>query len=260
MIERLDESLIELVKRERPELFALFFLDDAGTPPGEMVTKSGTTIIAAKYGEGVIMAGDRRASSGYLIADSRAEKIHAVDRFTVIGAAGTSKICQGMAKIFRAELEFYEKIRNREMSFDAKVNRLAYLTSLNLRGLRVGMYAMPIMAGFDNEKKEGRIFKFDVIGSPTEERKYSSIGSGTISTTGSLPMLYPDEPSEVTKEELICRILKALKQVVATDMGSGIAPEKGIWPSLKIIDKNGVKDVSEEELKVAWDTLAREGE
>lgn len=260
MIERLDESFIELVKRNHPELFSLFFSGEAETPSGETILKSGTTIIAAKHREGVIMAGDRRASSGYLIADSRAEKIYAVDRFTVIGAAGTSKICQGMARIFRAELEFYEKIRNREMSFDAKVNRLAYLTSLNLRGLRAGMYAVPIMAGFDNEKKEGRIFKFDIIGSPTEEKKYSSMGSGTVSTTGSLPMLYPDEPSDVGREELIRRILKALRQVVATDMGSGIAPEQGIWPSLKVIDKNGVKDIPEEELKAVWDGLALGGE
>jgi proteasome beta subunit len=260
MIERLDESFIEFVKRNHPELFTLFLSDKTGTLPVDAVTKSGTTIIAAKYNEGVIMAGDRRASSGYIIADARAEKIHAVDRFTVIGAAGTSKICQGMARIFRAELEFYEKIRNREMSFEAKVNRLAYLTSLNLRGLRAGMYTVPILAGFDNDMGEGRIFKFDVIGSPTEERKYSSMGSGTVSTTGSLPMLYPDEPTEVGKEELVRRILKALKQVVATDMGSGIAPEKGIWPSLKVIDKNGVKDVSEEELKSVLDALTREGE
>lgn len=260
MIERLDESFIELIKRNHPELFSLFFSGEVEVPSGETILKSGTTIIAAKYKEGVVMAGDRRASSGYLIADARAEKIHAVDRFSVIGAAGTSKICQGMARIFRAELEFYEKIRSREMSFNAKVNRLAYLTSLNLRGLRAGMYAVPILAGFDNDKKEGRIFKFDVIGSPTEEKKYSSMGSGTVSTTGSLPMLYPDEPAEVGKEELIRRILKALKQVVATDMGSGIAPERGIWPSLKVIDKNGVKDVSEEELKAVWDVLLREGE
>lgn len=260
MIERLDESFIELIKKNHPELFALFFSDDAGMPPADTVMKSGTTIIAAKYNEGVIMAGDRRVSSGYLIADARAEKIYAVDRFTVIGAAGTSKICQGMARIFRAELEYYEKIRNREMSFDAKVNRLSYLTSLNLRGLRVGMYAVPIMAGFDNETKEGRIFKFDIIGSPTEERKYSSMGSGTVSTIGSLPMLYPDEPREVGKDELVRRILKALKQVVATDMGSGIAPEKGIWPSLKVIDKNGVRDISEEELKAVWLSLTQEGE
>lgn len=254
------DDFIELIKKIRPDLFLLFDTEKAAKEKVGLILESGTTIIAAKYRDGVIMAADRRASSGYLIADNRAEKIHIVDRFTVIGAAGVSKICQDLIRIFRAELEFYEKIRNREMSFEAKVNRLAYLTSLNLRRFLANMYAVPLLAGFDNDKKEGRIFKFDLIGSPTEEKKYSSIGSGTVSTIGSLPMLYPDEPDEVTKEELIRRILKVLKQVVATDMGSGISPEKGIWPSLKAIDKNGVKDIPEEELKAVWLSLSREGE
>ncbi len=256
-----DGSFMGLIKKERPELFTLFYSGPEIRAEKDIpVFKSGTTIIAAKYNEGVIMTGDRRASSGYLIANARAEKIHAVDRFTVIGSAGTSKICEDLAKIFRAELEYYEKIRGREMTFEAKIKRLGYLTSLNLRGFQLGIYAVPILAGYDKDRRTGRIFKFDVLGSPSEELKYVSTGSGAISTTGSLPTLYEDEPAQVRQEELIRRLLKAFKSVMKTDMGSGIDPAEGIWPNFKTIDKSGVKDVPEPELKRIWDSLATRGE
>ncbi len=256
-----DGSFVELIKKERPELFTLFYSGpEIRVEKDVSVFKSGTTIIAAKYNEGVIMTGDRRASSGYLIANARTEKTHAVDRFTVIGSAGTAKMCEDLAKIFRAELEDYEKIRGREMTFEAKIKRLGYLTSLNLRGLQMGFYAVPILAGYDKDRQIGRIFKFDVLGSSSEELKYVSTGSGAISTTGSLPTLYEDEPAQVSQEDLIRRLLKAFKNVIKTDMGSGFDPVEGIWPTFKAIDRSGVKDVAEQELKRIWDGLTVRGE
>jgi proteasome beta subunit len=251
------ESFIGLIKKIRPDLF--LFPDAAGMAREKsgLIFESGTTIIAAKYRGGVAIAGDRRSSYGHLIADERTEKVHTVDRFTAIGSAGVSKLCRQMAEILKTELEYYEKIKGREMSFEAKVNRLAYLTGHNLKGLSFGYYAVPILAGFDRKKNIGRIFEFDVIGSPSESEKYASMGSGTASTRGSLPMLYEDGPEQVSQEEVLRRILKVLKTVIVADSGTGIAPERGIWPTIKLIDKDGARDVSEDDLKVIWQSLER---
>ncbi len=84
----------------------------------------GTTIVALKYPGGVVMAGDRRATQGHMIASRDVQKVYITDEYTVTGIAGTAAIAVEVARLYAVELEHYEKIEGVALTFPGKVNRL----------------------------------------------------------------------------------------------------------------------------------------
>ena len=92
----------------------------------------GTTIVAATFPGGVVMAGDRRATMGNIIAQRDIEKVFPADEFSCVGIAGTAGLAVEMVRLFQTELEHYEKIEGTTLSIDGKANRLAALIRSNL--------------------------------------------------------------------------------------------------------------------------------
>jgi proteasome beta subunit len=155
-------------------------------PPGLSadIAPHATTIVALGCDGGVVMAGDRRATMGNLIASRDIEKVHAADPYSLVGIAGTAGVGIELIRLFQVELEHYEKIEGAMLSLDGKANRLATLIRGNLGAALQGLAVVPLFAGYDIDATEpgraGRIFSFDVAGGLYEETGFDSIGSGSL--------------------------------------------------------------------------------
>ena len=150
----------------------------------------GTTIVALTYAGGVVMAGDRRATMGNLIAHREIEKVFAADEYSCVGIAGTAGIAIELVRLFQVELEHYEKIEGTLLSLDGKANRLASMIRGNLGMAMQGLAVVPLFAGFDLDRGIGRIFSYDVTGGRYEEHDHHSVGSGSLFARGSLKKLW----------------------------------------------------------------------
>ena len=153
----------------------------------------GTTIVAATFPGGVVMAGDRRATMGNIIAQRDIEKVFPADEYSVVGIAGTAGLAVEMVRLFQTELEHYEKIEGTTLSMDGKANRLAALIRANLGLAMQGLAVVPLFAGYDAIAGQGRIFSYDVTGGKYEETAFHSVGSGSLFARGSLKKLYRED-------------------------------------------------------------------
>ncbi|MEH1015137.1 proteasome subunit beta [Micromonospora sp. CPCC 206060] len=155
-------------------------------PPGMAadIAPHATTIVAISAAGGVVMAGDRRATMGNLIAQRDIEKVHPADAYSLVGIAGTAGIGIELMRLFQVELEHYEKMEGTMLSLDGKANRLASMIRGNLGAAMQGLAVIPLFAGYDlaatDPQRAGRIFSFDVTGGPYEETGYDAIGSGSL--------------------------------------------------------------------------------
>jgi proteasome beta subunit len=217
----------------------------AGLPGGGPALPHGTTIIAAVCADGVVMAGDRRATAGNMISQRDIEKVLRTDEFSCIGIAGVAGIGLDLVRLYQVELEHYEKIEGRTLSLEGKANRLAGLVRANLMGAMQGLVVVPLFAGFDEDRELGRIFAYDVAGGRYEEHKFHSIGSGSVFARGSLKKLYRDGLS-VADTALLC--MQALYDAADDDSATG-GPDvtRRIYPVVASITADGFKRLSDEE-------------
>lgn len=238
-------SFFDLLRSEHSYLLRRFSMPPERTQPAPSFPE-GTTILALKYAAGVMMIGDRRATEGFQIADRGIEKVHSADSRSLVAIAGAAGPCLEMVRLFQAELEHYEKIEGETLALEGKANKLAQMVSQNFPAALHGLVVIPIFAGFDVKKGEGRIFKYDVTGGRYEEELYYATGSGGRDARNSLKKLYRDG---LSWEEALSVGLEALIDAAEEDAGTG-GPDlvRGIYPSLKHVDTEGVHDVSRQEI------------
>jgi proteasome beta subunit len=165
----------------------------AGAEP--LVSRHGTTIVAATFSGGVLIAGDRRATRGNLIAQRDMEKVFVVDDYSAVGIAGTAGIALEMVRLFAVELQHYEKIEGVPLTLDGKANKLAGMVRGNLEGAMQGLAAVPLFVGYDLDSTDsgraGRIVSYDVVGGRYDEKLgYHSVGSGSLFARSSLKKLH----------------------------------------------------------------------
>ena len=213
----------------------------------------GTTIVAAEYAGGLAIAGDRRATMGNLIANRDMEKVFAADEYSVVGIAGTAGVAVELVKLYQVELEHYEKIESALMSVDGKANRLATMIRGNLGLALQGLAVVPIFAGFDLDTRRGRIYSYDVTGGCYPEKDHHSIGSGSVFARGSLKKLWRPGMDEAASVR-VC--LEALYDAADDDSATG-GPDVGrrIWPTIAVIDLDGVRFLSDGEVAAVVETI-----
>jgi proteasome beta subunit len=237
-------SFFDLLREREPGVlpqFAALGRESAEGAPGVPV---GTTVLALRYRAGVVMAGDRQATEGYQVASRRIEKVYAADAHSAVAIAGAAGPCIEMVRLFQTELAHYEKIEGMNLSLEGKANRLAQMVRANLPMAFQGLVVVPIFAGFDLRRGEGRIFKYDVAGGRYEETEYYSIGSGGKDARSSLKKLYR---ADLAAADAIRVALDALYDAADEDRGTG-GPDfvRGIFPTVKLVTATGVQDVPEE--------------
>ncbi len=210
----------------------------------------GTTIVAASFRDGVIMAGDRRATAGNLIAQRDIEKVFAADDYSLVGIAGTAGLAIEIVRLYQVELEHYEKIEGTQLTLDGKANRLATMIRGNLGQALQGLAVVPLFAGFDidaaNPADGGRIYSFDVTGGRYPEQHYHSVGSGSLFARGALKKLWhPD----LDRGDAIRVVVEALYDAADDDSATG-GPDltRGIFPIVMLATAQGTTRVADDEL------------
>ncbi|RVX42060.1 proteasome endopeptidase complex beta subunit [Nonomuraea polychroma] len=239
-----SSSFTEFVSSYAPELLPQ--RDQVlATPIGDQVPHA-TTIVAATFAGGVVMAGDRRATSGNIISQRDVEKVFRADEYSCMGIAGTASTGIEFARLFRVELEHYEKLEGLGMSVKGKANRLATMIRGNLAMAMQGLVVVPLFAAYDPDKDEGRIFSYDVAGGPYERERFDAIGSGSIFARGSLKKLYRDGASA---DDMAMTLIQALYDAADDDSATG-GPDvtRKIWPIVAVIDADGFRRLSEEQI------------
>jgi proteasome beta subunit len=213
----------------------------------------GTTIVAATFTGGVVMAGDRRATMGNIIAQRDIEKVFPADEFSVVGIAGTAGLAVEMVRLFQTELEHYEKIEGTTLSMDGKANRLAALIRANLGLAMQGLAVVPLFAGFDLTADQGRIFSYDVTGGRYEETAFHSVGSGSLFARGSLKKLYRDD---LDAEGAVTAVVQALYDAADDDSATG-GPDltRRIFPVVHVITPDGGRRLPDEEVSAIADRI-----
>jgi proteasome beta subunit len=213
----------------------------------------GTTIVAATFPGGVVMAGDRRATMGNIIAQRDIEKVFPADEYSAVGIAGTAGLAVELVRLFQTELEHYEKIEGMTLSMDGKANRLAALIRANLGMAMQGLAVVPLFAGFDLTVSSGRIFSYDVTGGRYEETAFHSVGSGSMFARGSLKKLYREDLSQ---DECVTAIVQALYDAADDDSATG-GPDlaRRIFPVVQVITAEGGHRLADSEVAVIADAV-----
>ena len=201
----------------------------------------GTTVLAVTYDGGVVMAGDRRATSGNVISKRDMRKVFEADSWSAVAISGAAGPAMELAKVFATELEHYEKVEGGPLSLDGKANKLAQMVRANLPMAMQGMLVVPLFAGYDPRAQRSCIYEFDVAGGRYEERRFATQGSGGRDARGSLKARYRDG---LEREEAIDMAIEALWDAADEDSATG-GPDlvRGIYPLVAVIDAKGYTEL-----------------
>ena len=206
----------------------------------------GTTIVAATFPGGVVMAGDRRATMGNIIAQRDIEKVFPADEYSAVAFAGSAGFGLEMVRLFQVELEHYEKLEGTTLSLDGKANRLSALIRGNLAMAMQGLAVVPLFAGYDEEIKGGRIFSYDPTGGRYEETHFHSVGSGSLFARGALKKLYREDLSAT---DCATVAIQSLIDAADDDSATG-GPDmlRRIFPVVGVVTADGYQRLPEDEV------------
>ncbi|MEQ8841398.1 MAG: proteasome subunit beta [Acidimicrobiales bacterium] len=234
-------SFAELLKRTG---FSDTVAIDSAVPASEF--RHGTTCVAVRYADGVLLAGDRRATSGNLISHRTIEKVFPADRHSGVAIAGAAGPAIEMVKLFQLQLEHYEKVEGGALSLEGKANQLGQMIRGNLPAAMQGLAVVPIFAGFDVGRDEGRLFEYDVTGGRYEETQHASTGSGSLHAGTVLKLGFRESLDAAAVTDLA---LESLYEAADEDSATG-GPDlvRGIFPVVALINAAGYTRVDDVEL------------
>lgn len=246
-------SFTEHLAQSRPDLLPFGQNLPAGVVPQ---TPHATTIVAMTFAGGVLMAGDRRATMGTMIASRHIEKVFPADQYSVLGIAGTAGLAIDITKLFQVELEHYEKIEGTILSLEGKANRLGAMVRGNLPMALQGLAVVPLFAGFDTVSSLGRLFSYDVTGGRYEELEHHSVGSGSVFARGAMKKLW--KPG-LTEDGAIRVAVESLFDAADDDSATG-GPDvvRELWPIIYTVTRSGARKVPHDALSTVVEAVVAE--
>ena len=213
----------------------------------------GTTVVAMRIADGVIMAGDRRATAGNLIAHHAMEKVFPADRHSVVAIAGSAGMAMEMVRLFQVQLEHYEKVEGSTLSLEGKANQLAQMVRSQLPMAMQGLAVVPLYAGYDTARGTGRIFNYDVTGGRYEEIDFQATGSGGRDARNTVKLGWR---AELPLEEGLDLAIRALWDAADEDSATGGPdPIRGIYPIVAVVDATGYREVPEADVGERFGSL-----
>jgi proteasome beta subunit len=207
----------------------------------------GTTVVAVRYADGVVMAGDRRATAGYSIASRRIDKVFAADEFSGVAIAGAAGPAVEMVKLFQTQLEHYEKVQGDVLSLEGKANQLGMMVRANLPMAMQGLAVVPLFAGYDQNREIGRVFSYDVTGGRYEEHDYQGQGSGSVHARNWIKAGWSEAMALDAAVELSIRSLFAAADEDSATGGPDLV--RGIFPLVAAIDAGGFRALDEADVE-----------
>jgi proteasome beta subunit len=239
-----------------PELLRRIGLGAETVNVGDQIVPHATTCVAMRFADGVVMAGDRRATSGNLISHRGMEKVVQADRFSGVAIAGAAGPAMEMIKLFQLQLEHYEKVEGASLSLEGKANQLSMMVRGNLAAAMQGMVVVPIFAGYDLRRRTGRLFTYDVTGGRYEEQDYVATGSGSLHAGTVIKIGYREAMTSDEAVELAC---KGLWEAADADSATG-GPDalRGIYPIVATITAEGWQRLNDDRLATVFEAIATE--
>ncbi len=243
--ELLDSDYPEL----RPDFRALAATEGQDIPLGA----EGTTVLAMRYDQGVLVAGDRLATMGHQVASREIEKVYATDLHSLMAIAGAAGPAIEMARLLRIQLEHYEKIEGEPLELEGKANTLAQLIKQNLPMAMQGLVVVPLFAGYDLRRGLGRLWRYEPTGGRYEERDFDSVGSGSLFARESLKKAYR---GGLDRAGALAVAIEALTDAADEDRATGgVDPIREIYPRVKVCERDGTVDVADDEIKAAYERV-----
>ncbi len=239
-----------------PELLRRVGLGTDGEANGTIDVPHATTCVALRYADGVVMAGDRRATSGNLISHRSMEKVVQADRYSGVAIAGAAGPAMEMIRLFQLQLEHYEKVEGSHLSLEGKANQLSMMVRGNLPAAMQGMVVVPIFAGYDVRREVGRLFAYDVTGGRYEEREYVATGSGSLHAGTVIKVGYR---TDMSGDDAIDLAVRSLWEAADADSATG-GPDalRGIYPIVATVTADGWQPVSDDDLAARFERIASE--
>ena len=223
----------------------------AGSTP--LTITHGTTVVAIRTEDGVVMAGDRRATSGNLISHRSMEKVFPADRWSGVAIAGAAGPAMEMVKLFQLQLEHYEKVEGHPLSLEGKANQLGAMVRNHLPAAMQGLAVVPLFAGYDRTRGMGRLFEFDVTGGRYEELHHAATGSGSLHAGTVIKINYrPD----MTPSDAVDLAIRALFEAADDDSATG-GPDlvRGIFPVVANIEADGFSRLTDDQIRARFEAL-----
>jgi proteasome beta subunit len=249
-------SFSDLLRTQAPDLLPGSRMARNNANVGAFEVPEGTTVLALRFDDGVIVAGDRRATEGFQIAHRSIEKVFAADDMSAVAIAGAAGPAVEMVRLFQTELEHYEKVEGERLTLEGKANKLSQMIRANLPAAMQGLAVVPLFAGYDEGRDLGRIFKYDITGGRYEEDDYHATGSGGKDARSSLKKRY--FPG-LTRDQAVKAAIEALFDAADEDVGTG-GPDlmRGIFPTVAAITGEGLVELPEEEIHRLFEELISE--
>lgn len=218
------------------------------------VETQATTVFAFHFGEGVLMAGDRRATAGNVIVTDRVDKVIEIDANSLLAIAGVPATAFEMARILQTSFEYYRRSQLQPLSLPAKVRALARLLRENLSMVMQGVgIVVPLFASLDQSVSPAKpqIYFYNPLGAQFQAVGHvaSGSGSGTIRSILSFQEQYGNpRPSQMKLGEAVKFALRLL--IVASEFDSatgGVNPATHTYATIKLLRSTGVETVTDEQ-------------
>ena len=213
---------------------------------GSLDAPEATTILALRWADGIVMAGDRRATAGNVIAHRRVKKVYPADDRSAVAISGTAGMAIELTTLFQTELEHYEKIEGARLSLDGKANFLARMVRGNLALAFQGLIVVPLFCGYDEQEQKGKLFSYDVVGGRYEEQDYATTGSGGAEARAFLKAKWREDMGEPDAIRVALEALIAASEEDAATGGPD--PKRGIYPNVVTVTDQGYREIEDEEL------------
>ncbi|MGA1361639.1 MAG: proteasome subunit beta [Ilumatobacteraceae bacterium] len=225
-------------------------------PSGEVLVPHGTTCVAMRYADGVLVAGDRRATAGNFIRHRTVEKVVQADDFSAVAISGAAGPAVAMIRLFQLQLEHYEKMEGHPLSLEGKANQLSAMVRDNLPAALSGMAVLPLFAGYETRDGSGHIWDFDITGGRYEETDFVAIGSGSMHAGTVVKGGWRTTLDRTGAVELACR---ALWEAAEADAATG-GPDmlRGIYPIMATISSAGWQEIADSEMEAVFRSIEQE--
>ena len=223
---------------------------------GAPVQTQATTVFAFHYADGVLMAGDRRATAGNIIVTDRIDKIIEIDSTSLLAIAGVPASAFEMARVLQTSFEYYRRSQLQPLSLPARVRALARLLRENLPMTMQGVgIVVPLFAGVDQtvSPAQPKIYFYDPLGAQFQAVGHaaSGSGSGTIRSILSFQEHYGDpKPSQMKLKDAVKFALRLLMSASEFDSATGgVNPATESFATIKILKSGGAETISEPQQK-----------
>ena len=236
-------SFVETLRRSAPDELPPLL---RGELPVELRDQlvHGTTVLAIRFAGGVVVAGDRRATAGNIIARGDMRKVFPADDWSAISIAGAAGPAMELARVFAIELEHYEKVEGDPLSLEGKANKLAGMVRGNMALALQGLVVVPLFAGVEANTGDGSIFEYDPIGGQYRAANHAASGSGSMIARQTLKRFVDPEGDEEFATRLA---IEALFDAAEDDSATG-GPDlvRRIYPIVAVIDEAGYRELDDE--------------